>query len=75
LLGPLVPTNRIYIQGRKRNNKWVFDGDEEMQYFDWAFGQPSNNPPEYILFISITDMYHWHDGGYGISTFLCEIRL
>jgi hypothetical protein len=53
----------------------VFDDDEEMQYFDWAFGQPSNIPGEDILFISPTDMYHWHDGGHGINTFLCEIRL
>jgi hypothetical protein len=73
LLGPLVTTDRIYIQGRKRNNKWVFDDDEEMQYFDWAIGQPSNTPAEDILFISLTDMHNWHDGGHGIYTYILSI--
>lgn len=75
LLGTLVTAHQIYIQGRKRNNKWVFDNDEEMQYFDWSIGQPNNNVPEDIIFISTTDMYQWHDGGHGIFTFLCEFRL
>jgi len=53
----------------------VFDDDEEMQYFDWAIGQPNNSPAADIVFILPSDMYRWHDGGHGVYSFLCEIRL
>ena len=51
----------------------MFDDDEEMQYLDWAIGQPSNTPAEDILFISPTDMHNWHDGGHGIYTYILSI--